>query len=105
MSGSTSNELTPRQREIHAFIVDEIVTDHAAGSITADEDLIKGGVVDSLAVIQLVDFVESRYGIQVADLDLVPDNFRTLRQLADYVDRKQAESVSAGEPGLGHRAR
>jgi acyl carrier protein len=90
MSGSTSNELTPRQREIHAFIVDEIVTDHAAESITADEDLIKGGIVDSLAVTQLVDFVESRYGIQVGDSDLVPDNFRSLRQLADYVDRKQA---------------
>ncbi|MFL5249674.1 MAG: acyl carrier protein [Myxococcales bacterium] len=90
MSGSASHELTPRQREIHAFIVDEIVTDQPAESITADEDLIKRGIVDSLAVTQLVDFVESRYGIQVADPDLVPENFRSLRQLADYVDRKQA---------------
>ena len=105
MSGSTSQELTPRQREIHAFILDEIVTDDAAESITADEDLIKRGIVDSLAVTQLVDFVESRYGIQVADADLVPANFRTLRELAEYVDRKQTDSSSAGAPSVRNRGR
>jgi acyl carrier protein len=105
MSGSTSNStpLTPVQQELHGFIVSEIVSGQGLGSITADEDLIKRGIVDSLGVQQLVDFCQSRYGIRVADADLVPENFQTLRQLADYVDRKQAEPSPAGR--LGHRSR
>ena len=63
-------------------------------------DLIKRGIVDSLGVQMLVDFCESRFQFRVADADLVPENFQTLRQLADYVGRKQAEAVPSGRRGF-----
>jgi acyl carrier protein len=92
MSGSNSSspDLSPLERELHGFIVEELVTDDAAASIGAEDDLIKSGIVDSLGVMQLVDYCESQYGIRIGEVDLVPDNFRTVRQLADFVDRKQA---------------
>jgi acyl carrier protein len=107
MSGSTSDspQLTPVQQELYEFIVSELVSGESLGAITADEDLIKRGIVDSLGVQQLVDFCESRYRIRVSDSDLVPENFQTLRQLADYVDRKQAEANASGRPGLRSRGR
>jgi acyl carrier protein len=107
MSGSRSNSthLAALQRELDEFIVSELVSGHGAGSITADEDLIKRGVVDSLGVQQLVEFCESRYGIRVSDADLVPANFQTLRQLANYVERKQAEASSSGRRRLRARGR
>lgn len=107
MSGSTSNSthLGPLQRELYEFIVSELVSGQGAGSITADEDLIKRGIVDSLGVQQIVEFCESRYGIRVSDADLVPANFQTLRQLANYVERKQAEASSSGRRRLRARGR
>jgi acyl carrier protein len=107
MSGSTpdSTQLTPVQQELYEFIVSELASGEGVGAITADEDLIKRGIVDSLGVQQLVDFCESRYRIRVSDPDLVPENFQTLRQLADYVDRKQAEAKPAGRLGLRSRGR
>jgi acyl carrier protein len=107
MSGTSSNSthLTPVQQELHEFIVSELVSGQGADAITADEDLIKRGIVDSLGVQQLVDFCESRYRIRVADADLVPENFQTLRQLADYVDRKQSEESPSGRLGLRSRGR
>jgi acyl carrier protein len=107
MSESTSNSthLAPLQRELYEFIVSELVSGQDAGSITADEDLIKRGIVDSLGVQQLVDFCQSRYGIRVSDADLVPANFQTLGQLANYVERKQAEASSSGRLRLRARGR
>lgn len=107
MSGSTSDstDMTPLQQELHGFIVGELASGHGASSITADEDLIKRGIVDSLGVAQLVEFCESRYGIRVSDGDLVPGNFRTLRELADFVDRKQAEKSSSGRLRFRSRTR
>jgi acyl carrier protein len=102
---SDSTNMTPVQRELHGFVVTELVSDQDAPSITTDEDLIKRGIVDSLGVAQLVEFCESRYGIRVSDADLVPGNFRSLRELADYVDRKQAEGSSSGRLRLRHRSR
>jgi acyl carrier protein len=100
---SYATQLTSVQQELYAFIVSELVSDQGQDAITADEDLIKRGIVDSLGVQQLIDFCESRYHIRVSDSDLVLENFQTLRQLADYVDRKQAEASPSGR--LGRRSR
>ena len=106
MSSTNSNspQLTPVQQEIYEFIVSELASGQGPDAITPDEDLIRRGIVDSLGVQQLVDFCETRYRIHVADADLVPENFQTLRQLADYVDRKQAEGAPSGR-GLRSRSR
>jgi acyl carrier protein len=96
-------QLTSVQQELHAFIVTELVSGQGQDAITADDDLIKRGIVDSLGVQQLIDFCESRYHIRVAKEDLVPQNFQTLRQLAEYVDRKQAEASPSGRLGLRSR--
>jgi acyl carrier protein len=52
----------------------------------ADEDSFLGtGIIDSLGVLQLVTFVESRFGVKVIDADLVPENFDSVARLARYV--------------------
>jgi methoxymalonate biosynthesis acyl carrier protein len=91
------------EEELHGYIVGELTSGPGGDSIAPDDDLIRRGIVDSLGVQQLVDFCESRYGIRVDEDDLVLDNFRTLRQLAAFVERKQAEPASPGRPR--HRPR
>jgi acyl carrier protein len=99
------SDSTTLQQELHEFIVSELVSGDGALSVTPDEDLIKRGIVDSLGVAQLVEFCESRYRIRVSDTDLVPGNFRTLSDLAGYIERKQAERSSSGRLRLRSRSR
>jgi acyl carrier protein len=40
-------------------------------------------------VLELVNFVEERYGFQVDDRDIVPDNFDSVARLAAYVRKKK----------------
>jgi acyl carrier protein len=90
-----TSDITDTQRELHDFIVTELAAGQGSDAISADEDLIQRGIVDSLGVQQLLDFCESRYGIRVDDADLVPANFKTVRALAAYVERKQAETPAS----------
>ena len=90
-----TSDTTDVQRELHDFIVTELAAGEGSDSLSIDEDLIQRGIVDSLGVQQLLDFCESRYGIRVDDADLVPENFKTVRQLAAYVERKQAEAPAS----------
>ena len=50
-----------------------------------DDSLFESGVIDSLAVVEITEFIESRFGCKVTDDDLVPENFDTLRAMARYV--------------------
>jgi methoxymalonate biosynthesis acyl carrier protein len=62
-----------------------------AGNAPApEEDYFALGLVNSLMALELVTFVEQRFGItvEVGDLDL--DNFRTMSQIAQFVRRKRS---------------
>ena len=57
----------------------------------ADEDsLLESGIVDSLGILDLVNFVTDEFGVAVGDEDLQPDNFNSIASLAQFVDNKQS---------------
>ncbi|MGH9185760.1 MAG: acyl carrier protein [Acidimicrobiales bacterium] len=55
-------------------------------ALTADYPLIDNDVVDSLGIFEIVAFLESRYGVEVDDEDLVPENFETIAAIARLID-------------------
>lgn len=75
--------------ELEQFIVSEITPGRGIESIEANEDLLTRGIIDSLGVTQLVEFVESRYGISITGDDLVPANFQNIRRIEQLVERKR----------------
>ena len=58
-----------------------------------DEDIFATGYVNSMFAMQLVQFVESTFGIAVESDDLEMDNFRTANAIAALVERKQGAAV------------
>ncbi|MFD3707529.1 acyl carrier protein [Nocardia sp. NPDC058658] len=54
-----------------------------------DYPLLDNGVLDSLAIIGLVGFLEREFAITVTDTDMMPDNFETVRCIAGLVRAAQ----------------
>lgn len=74
-------------------IADFIAKNLAAGEdvkIEPDTDLVGEGVVDSTAFMELVLWFEEEFGVSVDVEDMTPDNFGTVRNMAEYVERRQA---------------
>lgn len=71
--------------EVEGFIVDKITLD--GEKIARDEDLLASDILDSLAIVELVSFLEVRFGIRVSDDDLVPENFKTIDEIVAFVER------------------
>lgn len=53
-----------------------------------DEDVFALGYLNSLAALQLVQFLEKEFGIAIEDEDLDLDNFRTLNCMDELLERK-----------------
>ena len=58
-----------------------------------DEDMFATGYVNSMFAMQLVQFVESTFGITVESEDLELDNFRSVNAITALVQRKLAAAV------------
>jgi acyl carrier protein len=63
----------------------------------ADEDsLLESGVLDSTGVLELIEFLEEKYGIEVADAETVPQNLGSISTLTRYVLDKMRRTAAAG---------
>ena len=61
--------------------------------LSDDEDIFATGYVNSMFAMQLVQLVETTFGIAVESDDLEMDNFRTVNAIAALVERKQGAAV------------
>ena len=57
-----------------------------------DEDypLLERQVIDSLGMITLISRLEDEFGVEIDDGDVVPSNFRTIKDVARLVESKRA---------------
>jgi len=69
--------------------------------IKESEPLLEAGILDSMGVLELVEFVEQEFAIRVSDDELVPENFKSIEQIAGFVSRKQSEDVHPNRVGIG----
>ncbi len=69
-----------------------IVTNFLFGDLSrkpADNDsLIETGVVDSTGILELIEFLESEFGIEVNEDETIPQNLDGLAVAAHFVERK-----------------
>lgn len=75
--------------ELEQFIVSELTQGRGIDSVAPDEDLLASGIVDSHGVMEMVAFLEQRYGVSVTDDDLTPENFQSLSSIEALVARKR----------------
>jgi acyl carrier protein len=74
--------------EVEKFIVEEIALGTGVDSVAHGEDLLAQDVIDSHGIVELVSFLEARYGIDVGDDDLLPENFQSVDSIVAFVAAK-----------------
>jgi D-alanine--poly(phosphoribitol) ligase subunit 2 len=55
--------------------------------LTDDESLLEGGILDSLAIVKLVSYIEDEFDIEVPDSDFDPENFETISAIVQLIER------------------
>jgi acyl carrier protein len=58
--------------------------------ITTETDLLDGGYLDSLMLMELVVSLEEQYGVSIGSDEVSPQNFRSIRSLASFVVQRTA---------------
>ena len=75
------------RQELLQFVRGELAGVGDPASIDENTPLIDSGVIDSMALMRLITFVEDRAGVRVPDDEVLPDNFQTVRDIESLVDR------------------
>jgi len=74
---------------INEYISRELVSKPELLPLENDSSLLESGILDSIAVLKLVFFLEEQFGVAVAAEDLVPENFETVNTICAYLHAEQ----------------
>ena len=80
---------------IKEYIRERFLYDRPEVTLTQDLSLIEQRVIDSLQIMQLVQFLQERFNIWIDIIDLVVENFASIDSMAAFVQRQaiQQEKV------------
>jgi acyl carrier protein len=82
---------TTVQRDVRKFVVDNFLFGQGDG-LTDQQSFLEGGIIDSTGVIELVAFIEEKFGISVQDEELVPENLDSIVCVTRFItDKLQAK--------------
>jgi acyl carrier protein len=59
------------------------------GELLDTDSLLEKGVIDSMAMVELISFIEETYNIRIQNEELMPENFDSLASIAAYIKSKQ----------------
>lgn len=90
-----ANDKASIEQELRHFLADNFILDDGGAGLAVDESLTESGVLDSMGVLELITFIEERYGFAVPDEDTLPENLDSVERLVNYVARRLAEVGAA----------
>jgi acyl carrier protein len=83
--------------EIKDFIVSNFLFGQRGDALTEGQSFLETGIIDSTGMLELVSFVEQRYGISIADRELLPENLDSLCNLSQFIARKREMTTAKAE--------
>jgi len=74
-------------QELLRFVRSEVAAGGDAATIDENTQLIDSGVIDSMALMRLIAFVEERANVRIPDEEVLPENFQSISDIESLVDR------------------
>ncbi len=76
---------SPLHEAIRDYILETFLFTADPAALRFDESLTRRGIADSTGMLDIVLFVEERFGVQVGDADVLPENFDSINAIAIFV--------------------
>ena len=75
-------------QEVRGFVIDNFLFGEEDGYFSNDDSFLDNGLVDSIGILSLVEFVKEKYAITIEDEEIVPDNWDSVCRIATFVQTK-----------------
>ncbi len=81
------NDTTVEQR-IKSYILSEFLPGEDPAHLTGSTSLITSGILDSLAVLKLILFIERQFAVKIKPQEVIPEHLGTIEDIGRLVRSK-----------------
>jgi acyl carrier protein len=87
--GESTLDLEAIKQKVKSYILHEFLPGESPEALTDDVALVTDGILDSLASLRLVSYLEEEFGIEVAAHEVDADHLNSLDLIARFVLEKR----------------
>ena len=92
--------MTTVEQDIRTFLAENFALGRDVSHLSATQSLTERGFIDSVGIVELLTFLETRFDIQINDDETIPENIDTIDNIVRFIGTKRGEpEASIRAPG------
>jgi len=76
------------RQQLRSFILENYLFTDDQSALHDDSSFLDGGILDSMGILELIDYLDESFGIKVEGDELVPDNLDSINNLIAFIGPK-----------------
>lgn len=85
------------QQQVRQFVIDNFIFENNPSGFSNDDSFFDTGLLDSMGVLTLVEFVREKYGIKIEDDELLPENWDSVNRITAFVQSRLTPAMASEE--------
>jgi acyl carrier protein len=81
-------EVVDVKKSIRKHIIESLLFGQEPESFGDDTSLVGDGIIDSTGVLELIEYIEATFGIEVLETETVPENLDSVSRASAFICRK-----------------
>ena len=74
-------------KDVREFVINTFLFGEG-GSLKDDTSFLDSGIVDSTGMLELIMFLETKYGVKVAPEEMLPENLDSIKDVVQFLQAK-----------------
>ncbi|HWV14848.1 MAG TPA: acyl carrier protein [Cellvibrio sp.] len=76
------------RQQLRSFILENYLFTDDPAALADDSSFLDGGILDSMGILELIDFLDESFAIKVEGDELIPDNLDSIDNLIAFIGKK-----------------
>lgn len=76
------------EQTVRNYILENFLFTTDASVLGVDESFLAKGIIDSTGMLEVIYFLEDKFGIRIDDAEMIPENLDSVNNIVRFVERK-----------------
>lgn len=77
------------EQKLRGYILENFLFTDDPKALDNADSFMKKGIIDSTGILEVINFLQDEFGIQVEDEEMVPANLDSVNSIVAFVERKR----------------
>ena len=76
------------ESKVRSYVLENYLFTDDQSELDSNDSFLEKGIIDSTSILEIILFLEEEFAIDVADHEMIPDNFDSVSNIVNFIKNK-----------------